>query len=312
MSIHYMNLVYQSALDKSLKAIALAYADHADDEGRHIYPAVERIAWKTGYSERQVQRITKQLVVDGVLRKDGRGPSGTNRYKMAHLPERPPFKTRHLIGQEPEISSHPSNPDVGGDKMSGVTSTTLKMEPMSPDPSFNQYINKGNPFGETTIPPDVDELEIDKAELNEMISEVAGTCKGHHNPFDDNDEIRVDAIILIMNKIPIEEVRAFRNWWKAMGYYDGKPSPKTLMQEIENSMAGVIFQKNGKTDWAGVKAWREVLEWVERKRTVKEFSSEHTVEVIRTMGESAVRGMTTKNKPHLEAKFKELFSLATA
>jgi hypothetical protein len=175
-----------------------------------------------------------------------------------------------------------------------------------------QYINKGHPFGETTIPPDVDELGIDKTELNEMISEVAGTCKGHHNPFDLNDEIRVDAIILIMNKIPIEEVRAFRKWWKEMGYYEGKPSPKTLMQEIENSMAGVEFSKNGKTDWAGVKAWREVLEWVERKRTVKEFSSEHTVKVIRAMGESAVRGMTTKNKPHLEAKFKELFSSETA
>ena len=95
MSISAMTKVYESGLDKSQKAIALAYADHAHDDGSHIYPSVEYMAWKTGYSRRSVQMITKQLVDIGVLvPEDKDGPNGTNRYQMDfnNLPVRKPFR----------------------------------------------------------------------------------------------------------------------------------------------------------------------------------------------------------------------------
>lgn len=128
MSIKIMTEVYQSGLDKALKAIALAYADHADDNGNNIFPSVPYIAWKTGYTDRTVQRITKKLVGAGILVPDGDGPKGTNKYHMitGKLPVREPFYPDEL---------------QRGDKISGVTSTT-EMSPMSPDPSYKSTISK--------------------------------------------------------------------------------------------------------------------------------------------------------------------------
>ncbi len=62
-----MGQVFDLALSHSQAWVLLAMADHADHFGERIYPAVARIAWKTGFSERQVQRIVKQLVALGVL-----------------------------------------------------------------------------------------------------------------------------------------------------------------------------------------------------------------------------------------------------
>jgi DnaD/phage-associated family protein len=62
------------------KYILLAYADHADQNGRSIYPSVELISKKTGYEERAVQTITRSLEKLGYLVSDGQGPHGTNRW----------------------------------------------------------------------------------------------------------------------------------------------------------------------------------------------------------------------------------------
>ena len=62
------------------KYILLAYADHADQNGRSIYPSVELISKKTGYEERAVQMITRILEKLGYLVEDGQGPRGTNRW----------------------------------------------------------------------------------------------------------------------------------------------------------------------------------------------------------------------------------------
>ena len=62
------------------KYTLIAYADHADHNGKNIYPSVKTIARKTGYEERSVQRLTHELEIMGVLVEDGQGPRGTNRW----------------------------------------------------------------------------------------------------------------------------------------------------------------------------------------------------------------------------------------
>jgi len=62
------------------KYVLVAYADHADHNGRNIYPAVETIAKKTGYDARSVQRLARDLEDMKILIPDGMGPRGTNRY----------------------------------------------------------------------------------------------------------------------------------------------------------------------------------------------------------------------------------------
>lgn len=43
------------------KYVLLAMADHADHQGNNVFPSVGLVAWKTGYSDRQVRRIIKSL-----------------------------------------------------------------------------------------------------------------------------------------------------------------------------------------------------------------------------------------------------------
>lgn len=67
MSIKLMTKVWEKEVSHSELAILLAMADYADDEGRNCYPSYDRLAWKTGYSARQVQRIIKDLCEKGIL-----------------------------------------------------------------------------------------------------------------------------------------------------------------------------------------------------------------------------------------------------
>jgi len=82
MSVKVMTAVFDSNLPPNEKFILLAYADHASDDGTRVYPAVDTIAKKTGYSKRTVQRITRQLEDAGFLIPDGKGKKGTNRWKI--------------------------------------------------------------------------------------------------------------------------------------------------------------------------------------------------------------------------------------
>lgn len=80
MSVKIMGLVWDLDLPSNKKFVLLAYADHANHEGKNIFPAIATVAKKTGYHERSVQRITGELNTDGYLVDDGSGPVGTNRW----------------------------------------------------------------------------------------------------------------------------------------------------------------------------------------------------------------------------------------
>jgi hypothetical protein len=67
MSIKLMALVWEYQFTRPEQSIMLALADHAQDDGTQVYPSVARIAWKTDYSERQVQRIMRDLEAKGIL-----------------------------------------------------------------------------------------------------------------------------------------------------------------------------------------------------------------------------------------------------
>lgn len=123
MSVKIMGAVWDSALPHNLKLVALAYADHANDAGYNVWPGVSTIAQKTGYNERQVQRITRELEKYGVLVADGTGRNNTRRWRV---------DTVALSGVK---MSPPQNP--GGD-ISDTQVVTFHPPPaseMSPDPS---------------------------------------------------------------------------------------------------------------------------------------------------------------------------------
>src|SRR6266850_242122 len=67
MSVKQMGLVWELNLPHNEAWVLMAYADHADDEGGHVFPSIGKIAWKTGYKERQVQNIVRSLESKGLL-----------------------------------------------------------------------------------------------------------------------------------------------------------------------------------------------------------------------------------------------------
>lgn len=91
----------------SHKFVLIAYADHADHNGKNIWPAIETIAKKTGLDTRTVQRLTKDMREMGYLVEDGKGPRGTNRWAL-------PFSNK-------------------GDKLSPLTGDILTPDKLSGD-----------------------------------------------------------------------------------------------------------------------------------------------------------------------------------
>lgn len=82
MSIQAMSVVWKLPLPAKLKFILQAYADHSAADGTRIFPSVAHIAEKTSCSPREVQRQTKWLAEHGYLIHDGKGPHGTNRWRL--------------------------------------------------------------------------------------------------------------------------------------------------------------------------------------------------------------------------------------
>jgi len=74
--------VWDSDLPQHLKFVLLAYADRADHNGRDVYPSIDLVCQMTGHNRRHVQRLTRELEGLGWLIPDGKGPRGTNRYRI--------------------------------------------------------------------------------------------------------------------------------------------------------------------------------------------------------------------------------------
>jgi len=78
MSVRQSELAWELDLSSNRKFILLELADHADPDGRHVFPSKGFIARRTGYSVRQIQRILHELEDLGLIepvayRKGGRG-----------------------------------------------------------------------------------------------------------------------------------------------------------------------------------------------------------------------------------------------
>lgn len=129
--------VWEIELPANKLIVLLAMADHADHEGNNVYPSVGLIAWKTGYSERQAQRIIKALVADGLLVENKR-PGQTTLYSI-NLSKGTPKdkykpadnKGRQNVTPDIAMSPHPRHSYV----------TPTPDIAMSPEQSFEQSMN---------------------------------------------------------------------------------------------------------------------------------------------------------------------------
>jgi hypothetical protein len=73
MSVRVQTYVWQLELSPYQKLVAIALADHCQDDGSEARPSQDRLARKTGLSRRGIQKILQQLVEAGVIILDKRG-----------------------------------------------------------------------------------------------------------------------------------------------------------------------------------------------------------------------------------------------
>ena len=93
MSIRIMTQVWELDLPHNTQSILLALADHADDDG-FCYPSVGRLAWKTGYGVRQVQRTLKELRDQGLAIATGSLAGGRYNTCLLYTSPSPRDRTR--------------------------------------------------------------------------------------------------------------------------------------------------------------------------------------------------------------------------
>ena len=140
MSIRLMSQVWESGLNRQQKSIALAYADHAEDDGTGIYPSLNRMEYNTSYTRRSVQTITKELVDLGVLVFVGQGYKSVNEYRMdeSKLPKRMTFQefveSKENAGGA-KIAPVQKKTKGVQKKTQGVQKTVRRDAEIAPDPS---------------------------------------------------------------------------------------------------------------------------------------------------------------------------------
>lgn len=125
MSAKMMGRVWELVLTPAKQIVLLALADHADHEGNNVKPGVPLIAWKTGYSERQVQRILRELIHDGLLVEVEQrlGKPYVYSLDLAKGLAKSPYAPRLRQPAKGDKMSPPGgDTDVTPDKMSPVTS----------------------------------------------------------------------------------------------------------------------------------------------------------------------------------------------
>jgi hypothetical protein len=141
MSAKISGQVWDFDLPTNEQLVLLAMTDHADHIGENMYPSVGLIAWKTGYSERQVQRLIKSLVAKGILEAQEVRTGKTTIYKtnFANAPVKTPYRQNvtpdTAMSPPPRHSYVTPTPDIA----------------MSPEPSLEPSVNQ-----KTITPPSGD------------------------------------------------------------------------------------------------------------------------------------------------------------
>jgi hypothetical protein len=107
--------------------VLMSMADHAEHDGSNVFPSQPLIAWKTGYSVRQVRRIQDRLKARKILIPEGFGPHGTTLFRidLSRAPLKPEFSRADKMSSEDTMSSNRRRPvftasRVRQDKMSAA------------------------------------------------------------------------------------------------------------------------------------------------------------------------------------------------
>lgn len=284
MSVKVMGIVWEANLPRNQKMVMLSYADHADHNGGNIYPSVGLMAWKTGYSERAIQSITRELEEAGILISTGTGPGGTNRYRINFdaLPERAPYGGG-------EISAPPEKIAPGGEISAprgevsapgGVQKTAEGGEISAPEPSVNHHLEPS--------------VEVDARELVERFEKKTGYAPPHETTTRFQEKW-LDPFKRVLEKadgdvdVAWEHINTALDALWAKGYHVSDPSSvyKAALMEIHHGNAEKQPDNDATTIWA-----RDILPYRRGDVAFRDLPEEAQA-IIRALGEDNVKAKAT-------------------
>ncbi len=137
MSVKISGKVWDMDLPSGDKIVLLALADHADHNGKNAFPGNGLLAYKTGLSVRQVQRILEDLESRAIIKKAGggvgRGKKASYEFNLEKMTPRPLFEhakgdTTSTIKDIEKVTPRPVNVKQKGDigDIEKVTLATVK------------------------------------------------------------------------------------------------------------------------------------------------------------------------------------------
>ena len=144
MSIRLMSAIWENGpANSTQRFVLLALADHGNDDGGNIFPAIDTIARKTALSERTVIRAIEGLVQDGYLIRQRR-QSVSNAYHIV-LARLSPSSVSDKMSLTEVTECHPVSDNLSSvsDRMSPpeVTNRHPVSDNVSHDPSLNHQVN---------------------------------------------------------------------------------------------------------------------------------------------------------------------------
>jgi transposase len=211
MSVKIMGQVWELSLKPAEKYVLLAYADHADHEGKNIRPSQALIAWKTGYTLRQIRNITQRLEELKLLNPISKEPGKVTRYEtnLENASKLSPRKVGKVFtGEKFSLVKNETQKQGGTGE---IAKHKRRTEPSYREPS-NSKVSK-NWTAEQTA------LVTEFSQLVDSIVPIVNETKSKQ------DETRRACDMLLLVGVTPELLRQF---YKAE--YDGKYTPSTLME----------------------------------------------------------------------------------
>ena len=224
MSAQICGQVWGLDLPHAEMLVLQALADHADHEGNNIYPSLGLIAWKAGYTDRQVRRIVHTLENKGILIavevRDGMATK--YRLDLSKAPKKSAYSSSRTY---PSKQTNPCK-NVTPVKMSPLTSATVTpdicdTEPLTfttPTPDIYDTRVYRVPVSEPSVEPSVEpSLNIqERADVRDVPAPVeTSSAKTRKNQSDDE----LKALLAAYRRIRFpgkpeylqSEFRGFRN-----------------------------------------------------------------------------------------------------
>lgn len=254
MSARTVGEVWELDLPANKKLVLLAMADHADHDGRNVFPSVGLIAWKTGYSERQVQRIIHEMTTDGLLMvvSAEKGKTVVYNINVKAGQQKPKYQAETATPDKmspltPDILTPPA--DVTPDKMSPELSLSLSLSSVVLEPKEKPK-DKDIAAANATAPRVISAHQ----RMYQGLCDAMGVSTDDVKASGQNGDYGRVASVLLKAAFPAEDLPGLRAFTLKMARdnrWTQKPTVNALAKYFPNyraSLAKATFPQPGRYD----------------------------------------------------------------